>query len=120
MARVMLADDDPDYSAAFERGMIALGHEVVRLASGERLLHEIERARPDILFLDVLMPGGGAISLVHEIRAVYRDLPIVVITGNSAVFSSPIVSEGMRQANARVRKSVSLIELQELVRRLTA
>jgi len=120
MAKVLLADDNAQYRAAFVQAMEALGHDATTIASGEGLIQAISDEAPDIVFLDVLMPGGGAISRLHDIRAASHDLPVVVITGNAAVFSSPIVSEGMRGANARVSKTISLRELQDIIDELTA
>ncbi|WP_040753384.1 response regulator [Wenxinia marina] len=119
MAKILLADDDPDYTATFGRAMDALGHRFASVATGEDIAAAVVETRPDIVFLDVLMPGGGAISRLHELRAAHPHLPIVVITGNAAVYDSPIVTEGMRTANARVPKTISLLQLAEIIDRLT-
>lgn len=120
MAKVLLADDDPDYRDAFSAALEALGHEVLTVASGAEVESAIDREQPDIVFLDVLMPGGGAISLIHAIRGARPELPVVVITGNAAVFSSPIVTDGMRGADARIPKSVSLQDIGTIIQRLVA
>lgn len=115
MANILLADDDPDYRDAFTVALEALGHSVSSVATSAEVKAAIEAVSPDVIFLDVLMPGGGAISGLHEIRALQPQLPIVVITGNAAVYSSPIVTEGMRGANARVPKSMSLEEISQII-----
>ena len=120
MARVLIADDDAQYLAAFSDAMATIGHEVVGYRTRGDTLSALERDGFDVVFLDVLMPGGGAIGLIHEIRGLDAAVPIVVITGNEAVFHSPIVSDGLRLANARMRKSASLDQLDALVKDLTA
>lgn len=120
MAKVLLADDDPDYRDAFSVALEALGHRVTTVGSGAEVRSALAGGLPDIVFLDVLMPGGGAISLIHEIHGAHPGLPVVVITGNAAVYSSPIVTEGMRGADARIPKSVSLREIGEIIDRLVA
>ncbi|WP_323763932.1 response regulator [Marinovum sp.] len=120
MAIVLLADDDPDYRDAFAVALEAVGHRVTTVASGAEVKAAIAADLPDIVFLDVLMPGGGAISLIHEIHGTHPGLPVVVITGNAAVFSSPIVTEGMRGADARIPKSVSLGEISQIIDSLLA
>lgn len=119
MTKVLLADDDPEYRKVFVQAMEALGHSVRAVASGDELLSAMRQESPDIVFLDVLMPGGGAISRIHEIRDLEPNLPIVVITGNATIYSSPIVTEGMREARARVPKTISLVELQQVIEDLT-
>ena len=118
MARVLLADDDADYRDAFRTALEALGHRVTSVASVQEVGAAIESDRPEIVFLDVMMPGGGAISRLHDIRGAHPDLPLVVITGNAAVFASPIVNEGMRGADARLAKSTSLREISAIIDRL--
>jgi CheY-like chemotaxis protein len=115
LARILIADDDPQYLAAFRTAVEALGHELIEVRGGKDVLRALEQHDIDLVFLDVLMPGGGAISLVHAIRDHNRAIPIVIITGNTAVFESPIISEGLRQANARVPKTIGLAELSLLI-----
>lgn len=116
MARILLADDDPGYLAAFCDGMTVCGHDATGVASGEQALTCIADMSFDIVFLDVLMPGGGAITLTHTIREHDKGLPIVVITGRPELASSPILREGLRYACAKVSKTATLEELDALVR----
>ncbi|EAR50850.1 two-component response regulator [Oceanicola granulosus HTCC2516] len=120
MARILIADDDPSYHQAFYAAVEVLGHEAVGVASSDKVVPALKEQRFDILFLDVLMPGGGAISTIHAVRAVDADLPIVIITGNAAVFDSPIVSEGLRMAQARVPKTAGLDDLRRVIDDLLA
>ncbi len=57
------------------------------------------------------MPGGGAVTLVHEIFAVDPTLPIVVISGQSLLFDTPLLKDGLRMARAVLRKSASLQDI---------
>lgn len=116
MAQVLIADDNAQYRAAFTEAMQTLDHKVVAIASGREVLPALGQGGIDIVFLDVLMPGGGAISLVHEIRSAYPNLPIIVVTGNPAVMDSPILSEGLTSAQARIPKTTSLAEFDRLIR----
>ena len=118
VARVLIADDDTQYLAAFSDAMVALGHEVSGTRTRAETLETLRRGSYDIVFLDVLMPGGGAISLIHEVRDEDADIPIIVITGHHTVFQSPIVSEGLRLAQARIPKTTPLVELASLVENL--
>ncbi|MER5170398.1 response regulator [Thioclava sp. GXIMD2076] len=118
MARILIADDDQDYLIAFSQGMDAYGHVTVGVTQSDRLIPNIELGGMDIVFLDVVMPGGGAIVALHKIREIAPDLPIVVLSGMSEVVDSPIFRLGMREANMRVPKSTSLAELARLVDQL--
>ncbi|WP_353472918.1 response regulator [Salipiger sp. H15] len=116
MARILLADDDAGYLAAFCDGMAACGHEATGVTTGDQALTCLDSMAFDIVFLDVLMPGGGAISLTHAIRERHPALPIVVITGRPELASSPLLQKGLRYACAKIGKTATLEELDALVR----
>lgn len=70
----------------------------------------------DIIFLDVMMPGGGAITFGHEIANEFRDIPIVVISGQSHLFDTRLFQEGFRRSSAVLRKTASLREINDTIR----
>ena len=119
MAHILIADDDPGYLAAFCEGMTALGHSAHGFPNGEMALDALETGDFDIVFLDVLMKGGGAVVLLHELRKRNAEIPVVVITGKSEIANSPLFESGMRLAQAKIRKTASLKELDQLVNKLT-
>lgn len=122
MAHILIADDDADYRAAFCSGLGALGHEVESVESGDQVEAAVTTHTPsyDIVFLDVMMPAGGAASLLERISAIRPDLPVLLITGRSDITESPLFRHVTRRARARVHKTASLQEIDMLVRSLTA
>lgn len=119
MARILIADDDKAYRAAFSAAMETLGHGVIGVSSGDEVLPALADHAIDILFLDVLMEGGGAASTLHAVHAAQPLLPIVILTGHAELARSPLFREGMRSAAARFHKTDPLARLDEAVRRLT-
>jgi len=115
LARILIADDDPDYLDAFIGGMTALGHEVEGVLTGVEAVGRVGESSFDVVFLDVVMKGGGAISLLHEIRKTHPDLPIIVISGRTELIDSPVFREGMGFSQARIRKTASLSQMNSLV-----
>ncbi|HEU5286258.1 MAG TPA: response regulator transcription factor [Sphingomicrobium sp.] len=70
MTRILLADDHPMIRTALEALLRDTGYEIVGTAgTGEAALREIERLRPDMLLLDLQMPGGSGIDVLRRIRA---------------------------------------------------
>ena len=70
MTRILLADDHPMIRTALEALLRDTGFEIVGTAgTGEAALREIERLRPDILLLDLQMPGGSGMDVLRRIRA---------------------------------------------------
>jgi two-component system nitrate/nitrite response regulator NarP len=57
-------------------------YEIVATAgTGERALQEIGRARPDILLLDLQMPGGGGMDVLRELKSGYRPKVVLLTAG---------------------------------------
>ena len=115
MAKVLIADDDIDYLEAFQKGLEALGHVVRGVSHSAEVLPELRTESYDVVFLDVLMPGGGAISLVHDVHSGFPRLPIVILTGSASIFDSPIMTGGLRQASARLPKTAPLADIGKLI-----
>lgn len=93
--RLVLADDHPLILDGLERLFHTVeGFEVVeRCARGEQALEAVERHRPDVLVLDLVMPGIGGLAVLRELRR--RELPtrVVVLT---AVLDEPALLAAMR------------------------
>lgn len=119
MARILIADDDEIYREAFETAMTAFGHEVTEVAEGDAVIPEMHRRPFDVVFLDLMMAGGGAISALHAVRRLHSDVPVVIITGRTELASSPLMSQGLRAADAKVLKTATPTELDRLVASLT-
>ena len=102
--------------------MEALGHDVTTVDRGSKVEPEIVRTAPpfDVVFLDVMMPEGGAASVLNRIRLSWPDLPVIIITGRTELLDSPLFKRGLRSANGRLRKTASLEELDLVVKRQVA
>jgi CheY-like chemotaxis protein len=83
---VLVVDDDDDIRGlvrvVLERG----GHAVVGAADGEEALDAVARARPDLVLLDVNMPGIDGVEVTRRLRAspATRTLPVVLMTADVA------------------------------------
>ncbi|KAB2538448.1 hypothetical protein AL035_19260 [Salipiger aestuarii] len=120
MARLLLADDDRLFCNAFRSGMIALGHQVETTSTGDMALKRLQEigGAIDLVFLDMLMGGGGGAITLHRIRQIWPDLPVVVITGQLELADSPLFTEGLQLASERLAKPARLRELDEVIHRL--
>jgi two-component system chemotaxis response regulator CheY len=70
---VYLADDDPDMRALLRLTLRSAGYEVVgEGGNGETVLEDCRQLRPQILLLDINMPGLGGLEVLDQVR---KDLP---------------------------------------------
>lgn len=81
MHKVMVVDDEVIISAQLERRLSLMGYSVVgRANSGERSVSMAENLRPDIILMDIVMPGKmDGIDAAGRIRA-EMDIPIIFVT----------------------------------------
>ena len=82
-ARTVVAiDDDPVDLALLEAVLAPGGWRVVRASGGEEGLRAVQRERPAVVLLDLLMPDVDGFAVVEQLRAdpTVGDLPIVVLT----------------------------------------
>ncbi len=79
MSRVLVVDDEPQILRALTTNLRARGYDVDEASSGEQALGLAARHRPDIVVLDLGLPGIDGIEVVHGLRG-WTDVPILVLS----------------------------------------
>ncbi|MET9758758.1 response regulator transcription factor [Streptomyces sp. NPDC006372] len=77
---VLLAEDDRAIRNALERALTLEGYEVVAVADGVEALAQAHRNRPDVLVLDVMMPGIDGLQVCRVLRAEGDRTPVLMLT----------------------------------------
>ena len=88
---VLLVEDDPRIRQVLEVSLRDHGYEVRTAATGEQALEEVAERRPDVLLLDLMLPGIDGIEVCRRLRA-QGDLPIIAVTART---DSADVVEGL-------------------------
>jgi two-component system response regulator MprA len=83
--RVLVVDDDPALRRMLERSLVAEGFAVTAAGDGPAALVEAERAAPDVIVLDVAMPGLDGLAVARRLRAKGLPTPILMLTARDAV-----------------------------------
>jgi CheY-like chemotaxis protein len=82
--KILIVEDSPDNMRLFRTLLTMRGHEVVGLAGGDGLLGILERDRPELVLMDIQLPGKDGFTLLAEIRASdHRDLAVVALTAHA-------------------------------------
>jgi two-component system NarL family response regulator len=85
MTRLLVVDDVPLFRAGLISALKEAGFDVVAEAeSAEGAVAEAEEHRPDLVLLDVLMPGLSGLDVVEKITAVSPDTQVVLLTGSES------------------------------------
>ncbi len=79
MPRVLLVDDEPDLLMAVGYSIRRAGFEVTTVADGLAAVNLVDRVRPDIVILDVMLPGIDGFEVCRQIRA-RMGVPILMLT----------------------------------------
>lgn len=85
--RILIVDDEEDFARTLGSRLELRGMEVASVFSGERGLEELARSLPDILLLDMRMPGLSGVDLLRRLRKDHfapggENLPVIIITGH--------------------------------------
>jgi CheY-like chemotaxis protein len=82
-ARVLLVEDSPLNRRLVHDILEARGHEVIEAASVEETRARLDDFVPNVVLLDVMIPGGGGEAVVRMLRSseAHRNVPVVAVTG---------------------------------------
>ncbi|HEY6539522.1 MAG TPA: response regulator transcription factor [Ktedonobacteraceae bacterium] len=78
-ARILIVDDEVEIVRALQRSLTAHGFEVFAAYSGEEALEAVAHFRPDVMVLDLGLPGMSGLDVCREVRA-QSNLPIIVLS----------------------------------------
>jgi DNA-binding response OmpR family regulator len=78
--RVLVVDDDPTVSDVVRRYLERAGYAVALAADGPAALASFEREQPDLVVLDLMLPGMDGLEVCRRLRAVAASVPIIMLT----------------------------------------
>ena len=83
--QILVVEDEALIAAFIEKGLRAEGHAVSVEARGDRVLDRIVLERPDVVLLDVMLPGMDGFAVLGAIRAMDPGLPVIMVTARGDV-----------------------------------
>jgi len=82
---ILVVDDDPYIQQALEDRLVSLGYGVLVSADGKQALEMVERHRPQLILLDIEIPGMKGLDVLKEIRRRELDIPVIMITAYGSI-----------------------------------
>lgn len=118
MAMILLVDDEPDIRILTRMMLEKAGHSVVEAVNGDEGLRMLKNNRPDLILLDVMMPGMKGWKVCEKIKAdkKNRDIPVVMFTIRSSEDS--VKKSYECGADAHINKPFEIKELLDTIERL--
>jgi DNA-binding response OmpR family regulator len=113
--KILLVDDDQDISNLIKGELERSGYQVQTLDGGEEVLGVMHAYKPDLLIMDVMLPGIDGYSLTNNIAEEddLKDIPVIIM---SALSTSRVMFEPLRQVYAFFSKPFSTEEFMATVK----
>lgn len=122
VTRVLLVEDDTDLSRAISDYLSKQGIEVLVEGRGDRALARISDVKPDLIILDVMLPGKDGFEVCRELRAKGSNVPVIILTAKEEDFDQVLGLElGADDYLAKpVQPRVLLARIKAITRRMQA
>jgi two-component system cell cycle response regulator DivK len=84
VAKILIVEDSPDNMKLFRTLLTLGGHEVTGLPGGDGLVETIGRVQPDLVLMDIQLPGKDGFALLSEIRrSPHHALRVIALTAHA-------------------------------------
>lgn len=116
MGRILVIDDDPGVRDTFSMAIEDTRHEVVSASNGQAGLDLARMYDPDLILLDLKMPGMNGVETLRHLNKTCPDVPVYIVTGFYGEFLTPLrdaQQEGISFDLAR--KPLELDEIRTIV-----
>ena len=85
LGKVLIVDDEPDVRQLLYDFLTGKDYEVVLAAGGPEAIDMVEREKPDLVLLDVVMPGMNGVETLRRIAEIDPPLRVIMVTANADI-----------------------------------
>jgi CheY-like chemotaxis protein len=114
MKRILVVDDEENIRLLYQEELKDAGYEVITAKSGEEALLMVKEDKPDLITLDIRMANMDGAAFLQALRAIHRDLPVVICTA----YDNYRQDFRLWASNGFVTKSSDITELKERISQL--
>ncbi|MHC4884412.1 MAG: response regulator transcription factor [Planctomycetota bacterium] len=82
MSVVLVVEDDRDANQLLQTLVLQMGHDPIAGTTAEAALALVGDQAPSLAIIDILLPGAHGVSLAWQLKRRWRNLPIIVVSGN--------------------------------------
>ncbi|MGD0794638.1 MAG: response regulator [Dehalococcoidales bacterium] len=87
--RVLVVDDHPKVLKFIAIDLRLRGYDVITVCSGEEALEQVKSAKPDIMLLDIIMPGMDGFEVLRQLRC-FSQLPVITFSASASNYNDAI------------------------------
>jgi CheY-like chemotaxis protein len=119
VSRILVVEDSPDNMKLFRTLLTLKGHEVTGLAGGQGLLETIGQLEPELVLMDIQLPGKDGFALLAEIRqSQHRGVRVLALTAHAMSGDRERAIEA--GFDGYITKPIDIRKFPELVKRALA
>jgi CheY-like chemotaxis protein len=112
--KILLVEDEKELRALYREELKEEGYEIMPARDGDEALQKLEKLHPDLVLLDIVLPGLDGIQTLSMIKAKDRGIPVILFSSHLQFQLDPKA----QAANGFVRKTSDLKELKEKIQEL--
>jgi DNA-binding response OmpR family regulator len=109
MAKILIVEDDETLARMYKKKLVFEGFIAILAFSGEEGLALVQKEKPDLILLDIMMPGIDGFEVVRRIRKIeeIKNIPIIMLTnlGTSDVFVDEAKKLGVKNYLVKYKTS---------------
>ncbi len=79
--RILIVDDEQNVCDFLEDFLQFKGYSALKASSGDEALQSLKSKETDLILLDILMPGMSGLEVLENVRKLYPELPVIILTG---------------------------------------
>lgn len=113
--KVLLVDDEKEFVSTLAERLRLRGIQADETVSGEEALRLIAHSAPQVVVLDVMMPGMGGLEVLRRVKSTYPNIEVILLTG---IGSAKEGVEGMRLGAFDFL--MKPLQIEELIERIKA
>ena len=114
MSKILLVEDDANQALLFQGELEAEGYEIALAENGREAVEMVETVRPDLVVMDISMPGMDGIEAMGRILSEHNKLPVILNTAYAS-YKDNFLSWA---ADAYIVKTSDLTQLKETIAKL--
>jgi len=80
--KICIVDDEPKILRFVSANLKSIGYEVTTMSSGEELFEKLDLVSPDLILLDIMMPGQDGFHVLEKLRK-FSNVPVIMLTARS-------------------------------------
>ena len=113
MKKILLVDDEDSIHLLYREEFEDEGYEVVSAYNGDQAIDKFQAEKPDLVILDINMPGMNGIEVLRRLKEMSPDLPVIL----SSAYTEYKQDFGSWASDEYIVKSANLDELKNAVKK---